>query len=35
MNETALKYVFLSYGRIDASPLADKLANDWRHHALD
>jgi hypothetical protein len=34
MDDGGLKRVFLSYGRADASELADKLAHDLRHHAL-
>src|SRR5262245_45100221 len=34
MDDGGLKRVFLSYGRADASALADKLAHDLRHHTI-
>src|SRR6266568_3263211 len=34
MPENELKRIFLSYGRADAPDLADKIANDLRHHTL-
>ena len=34
MDEPRLKRVFLSYGRADASDLADKLTHDLRHHTI-
>jgi len=34
MNESNIAKLFISYGRADATALADRLAEDFRHHTL-